>query len=118
MKKRLIFILFGVVAAMLTFVVYRQAPPALQQLDYRLKDARFLVRGPVKPDNQVVVVAIDHKSIKEIGRWPWSREVTARLVENLALYGAKVTALDIVFLSPRINPVILPWPLQSPVRAT
>jgi len=101
MKKRLIFILFGVVAAMLTFVVYRQAPPALQQLDYRLKDARFLVRGPVKPDNQVVVVAIDHKSIKEIGRWPWSREVTARLVENLALYGAKVTALDIVFSEPQ-----------------
>lgn len=101
MKKRLIFILFGIVAAMITFVVYHQAPPALQQLDYRLKDARFRVRGPVKPDNKVVVVAIDHKSIKEIGRWPWSREVTARLVENLALYGAKVTALDIVFSEPQ-----------------
>lgn len=104
MKKRLIFILFGVVAALITFVTYRQAPSALQQLDYRLKDARFRVRGPVKPDNRVVVVAIDHKSIKEIGRWPWSREVTARLVENLAFYGAKVTALDIVFSEPQNQP--------------
>ena len=101
MQKRLIFILFGLVAAMSAFVLYRQAPVALQQIDYRLKDARFRVRGPVKPPEQVVVVAIDHKSIKEIGRWPWSREVTAGLIENLAYYGAKVTALDIVFSEPQ-----------------
>lgn len=101
MNKRLVFILFGILAAAATFVAYRQAPPSLQQLDYRLKDARFRVRGPIKPHNDVVVVAIDHKSIKEIGRWPWSREVTARLVENLAQYGAKVTALDIVFSEPQ-----------------
>ncbi len=103
MKKRLAFFLFGLLAALLTFVAYRQAPPALQQLDYRMKDARFRVRGPVKPDKDVVVVAIDHASIKEIGRWPWSREVTGQLIENLAWYGAKVTALDIVFSEPQ-NP--------------
>ena len=97
MKKRLAFFLFGLLSALLTFAAYRQASPALQQLDFRMKDARFRVRGPVKPDKDVVVVAIDHASIKEIGRWPWSREITGRLVENLASYGAKVTALDIVF---------------------
>jgi adenylate cyclase len=101
MKKRLMFILFGLVAALITFVLYRQAPQALQQLDFRMKDARFRIRGPIKPDKDVVIIAIDHASIKEIGRWPWSREVTGRLVENLALYGAKVTALDIVFSEPQ-----------------
>lgn len=101
MKKSLIFVLFGLAAALATFLAYRQAPQALQQLDFRMKDARFRVRGPVKPDADVVVVAIDHKSIKEIGRWPWSREVTGRLIENLAGYGAKVTALDIVFSEPQ-----------------
>ncbi|CAH2031622.1 CHASE2 domain-containing protein [Trichlorobacter ammonificans] len=103
MKKRLAFLLFGLLGALLAFVAYRQAPPALQQLDYRMKDARFRVRGPVQPDKDVVVVAIDHASIKEMGRWPWSREVTGRLIENLASYGAKVTALDIVFSEPQ-NP--------------
>ncbi len=101
MKKRLVFVLFGLIAAMIAFVAYRQATPALQQLDYRMKDARFRIRGPVKPDKDVVVVAIDHASIKEIGRWPWSREVTGRLIENLAGYGTKVTALDIVFSEPQ-----------------
>jgi adenylate cyclase len=96
-KKRLIFILFGLIAAAVAFGAYRYAPPALQQLDYRLKDARFRVRGPITPTKQVVVVAIDHKSIKEVGRWPWPRTVTAQLIDQLARYGAKVTALDIVF---------------------
>jgi len=103
MRKRLIFILFGLVAALVSFLTYRQAPQALQQLDLRMKDARFRIRGPVLPDQNVVVVAIDHASIRELGRWPWSREVTGQLVENLALYGAKVTALDIVFSEPQ-NP--------------
>jgi adenylate cyclase len=101
MKKRLVFILFGLIAALVAFVAYRQAPQALQQLDYRMKDARFRIRGPVTPDKNVVVIAIDHASIKELGRWPWSREVTGRLIENLSLYGAKVTALDIVFSEPQ-----------------
>jgi len=103
MKKRLAFFLFGVLAALLAFTAYCQAPFSLQQLDYRMKDTRFLVRGPLKPESAVVVVAIDHASIKEIGRWPWSREVTGQLIENLAWYGAKVTALDIVFSEPQ-NP--------------
>lgn len=103
MKKRFVFIIIGVIAAILTFLAYRQAPQALQQLDYRMKDARFRIRGPIKPDKNVVVVAIDHASIKEIGRWPWSREVVGRLIQNLSIYGVKVTALDIVFSEPQ-NP--------------
>lgn len=103
MNKRLAFVLFGLIAVLLTLGVYRQAPQALQQLDYRMKDTRFRVRGAVTPHQDVVVVAIDHASIKEVGRWPWSREVTGRLIERLAEYGARVTALDIVFSEPQ-NP--------------
>jgi adenylate cyclase len=101
MGKRLVFIVFGLVAALISGALYGFAPKGLQQLDLRMKDARFRVRGPVVPDRDVVIIAIDHKSIKEIGRWPWSREVTGLLIENLALYGAKVTALDIVFSEPQ-----------------
>ena len=101
MKKRIAFVAFGLIAAILALIGYRLAPQALQQLDYRMKDARFRVRGPITPHKDVVVVAIDHASIKELGRWPWSREVTGKLIENLAYYGTKVTALDIVFSEPQ-----------------
>lgn len=69
----------------------------IEPVDLRLKDARLLFRGPVKPDPRVMVVAIDAKSVKEIGRWPWPRTVVADLISNLKGYGATVTALDIVF---------------------
>ena len=36
----------------------------------------------------------------ELGRWPWSRRMHARLVERLSLAGAKVIALDIAFAEP------------------
>ncbi len=104
MNKRLVFALFGLIAAISTFYLYKykEVYPSFQQLDYRMKDARFRIRGPLKPDPNVVVVAIDHKSIKEIGRWPWSRQVTGTLIENISsYYGAKVTALDIVFSEPQ-----------------
>jgi adenylate cyclase len=96
-KKSLVFILIGVLSAVTVFVAYRQSPPFFQHLDNKLKDSRFLLRGAVKPSPKVVVVAIDNKSIAELGRWPWSRDKLALLVRNLADYGVKVTALDIVF---------------------
>jgi len=99
-KKSLLFILIGVVAALTVFIAYRISPPFIQHLDNKLKDSRFLLRGSVKPSAKVVVVAIDNKSIKELGRWPWSRNRIAELVETLAGYGVKVTALDIVFSEP------------------
>lgn len=104
MNKKLVFIAFGFLAALLSLFLYWKGLPELKQFDYRLKDARFRIRGSVTPHKDVVVVALDHKSIKEVGRWPWSREITGRLIENLAsYYGVKVTALDIVFSEPQNN---------------
>lgn len=105
MAKRLMFVLFGIFAAVISFLAYSQSPHTLQQMDLRMKDARFRIRGPVLPDRNVIVVAIDHRSIRELGRWPWSREVTGSLIEKLAgRYGAKVSALDVVFSEPQ-NPL-------------
>ena len=100
MKKSLVFILIGLISAVAVFLSYRQSLPYFQHLDNRLKDSRFIWRGAVKPSDRVVVVAIDDKSIAELGRWPWSRDKMAELVRNLAGYGVKVTALDIVFAEP------------------
>jgi adenylate cyclase len=99
-KKTILFILIGVIAAFPVVIAYRSSPPFFQHLDNKLKDSRFLLRGPVKPVAKVVVVAIDNKSIMELGRWPWSRSRIAELVKKLAGYGVKVTALDIVFSEP------------------
>jgi adenylate cyclase len=99
-KKSLIFLLIGLISGLAVFFAYRQSSPYLQHLDNRLKDSRFILRGSVTPTPKVVVIAIDDKSIRELGQWPWSRVRIGELVKNLADYGVKVSALDIVFSEP------------------
>jgi len=99
MKKRgFIFIAIGIIAILLTVLLYFLRPDVLNSLDLKLRDARFRLRGSIEPDNRVMIVAIDAKSIDELGRWPWKRSVIANLIEELSQ--AKAVTLDIVFSEP------------------
>ncbi len=51
-------------------------------------------------DKNIVLVKIDDKSLKEIGRWPWTRKVWADVVDKLGNFGAKVVAFDVFFSEP------------------
>ncbi|WP_297744562.1 EAL domain-containing protein [Nitrosomonas sp.] len=52
------------------------------------------------PDNQIVIVAIDEKSLQAIGRWPWSRRVHAELINRLTHAGRNVIAFDLLLSEP------------------
>ena len=49
-----------------------------------------------KASGDIVFVAIDDKSLREVGRWPWSRRHQARIIDRLSEAGAKHTFLDII----------------------
>ena len=51
--------------------------------------------GGQKPLNNILIVAIDDKSIQEIGRWPWPRENFAKLIDTLNR--SAVIAIDVGF---------------------
>ena len=53
-----------------------------------------------EPSEEIVIVAVDKQSLDALGRWPWSREVHARLVEQLTLAGARAIVFDILFSEP------------------
>lgn len=74
-------------------------PIELKTLDYRFK-----IRGKRDPGPEVVIIAIDDKSIDKIGRWPWSRSVHARMVDILSEGEARVIGFDILFLLPEEQP--------------
>jgi CHASE2 domain-containing sensor protein/predicted Ser/Thr protein kinase len=50
------------------------------------------------PDIELVV--INDEDLAEIGRFPWPRSIIAQGINNLAIAGAKVIALDIMFNEP------------------
>lgn len=55
------------------------------------------------PGDQVVVIAIDDQSIENMGRWPWSREVIAEMIDRLAGAGAKAIGLSIFYSEPQVD---------------
>lgn len=58
-----------------------------------------------EPTDQVIIVDIDENSLRDIGQWPWPRDVIAELVLNLSAMGAKSIAFDMVFAEPdRMSP--------------
>ena len=56
------------------------------------------------PSDRIVVIAIDDTSIANIGRWPWSREVLAKMTDLLAGAKAKVIGSTILLDQPQIDP--------------
>lgn len=56
---------------------------------------RFFVERPVEAP--VVIVAIDDRSLRTIGRWPWDRSVHAKLLNRLRLLRPAVVAFDVSF---------------------
>ncbi len=77
--------------------------PLIGFLEQKSRDLRFLLRGEVKPSGQVVIGAIDDRSIQAIGRWPWPRRVIARTIQQLHAAGAEVVAVDLLFSEPEKN---------------
>lgn len=74
-------------------------PPVIHRLEMLFQDAHFQIRGPLQPGPEVVIAAIDEKSIDELGRWPWPRKLLAQLVEKLVQHQVKVIGFDVVFSS-------------------
>jgi len=64
-------------------------------VDYRFK-ARNLIAPLAVPD-QVVVVAIDDRSLAVHGRWPWTRTRIAELVDRVNAAQPRVVAVDLFF---------------------
>jgi serine/threonine-protein kinase len=56
------------------------------------------------PSDKVAVIAIDDVSIANIGRWPWSRDIHAKMHNILKDGGAKVIGQTTFFVEPQIDP--------------
>ncbi|MGZ3159893.1 MAG: CHASE2 domain-containing protein, partial [Burkholderiaceae bacterium] len=55
------------------------------------------------PSDRIAIIAIDDQSIANIGRWPWPRDVHAKLIDQLASANAKVIAHTALFFEPQTD---------------
>ncbi|QPJ62321.1 MAG: CHASE2 domain-containing protein [Candidatus Nitronauta litoralis] len=87
----------GFAATIFTLIIYSLSPGFIKDLELLYQNAQFHWRGPDTPGKDIVIASVDEKSLDKLGRWPWSRDVFARIVDNLTAMGARVIAFDMVF---------------------
>ncbi|MGZ6098115.1 MAG: CHASE2 domain-containing protein [Myxococcaceae bacterium] len=69
----------------------------LSSLEGRVSDLQIRARGVRAPHPDVVVVAVDERSVQRHGRWPWRRELIAEAISRLDAAGPAAIGLDITF---------------------
>lgn len=76
------------------------ATELIDQLDQTVYDTRMRLAPPVF-DPRIAIVSIDERSLAEVGRWPWNRDVVARMVDRLFdKYKIKALGFDVTFSEP------------------
>lgn len=78
--------------------VYRVG--VITQLDNLIYDTRLRLTMPGTINDRIVILDIDEKSlaVPDLGRWPWSREQLASLIDKLFdKYGVAIVAFHVVF---------------------
>jgi adenylate cyclase len=108
LKKFFTYLVAIAIIAFSLSLFYEYIPKTLESFDNRLRDYMFIVRGEEPDTKNVVVIDIDDKSLKQIGQWPWSRDVVADMLVNLTNAGVGLIAFDVVFAEEdRSNPIKL-----------
>lgn len=75
------------------------ASNVLERVDNLIFDIGQRITRVAAPDD-VVIIAIDQQSLAEIGRWPWSRQVHADLLNRLNKEMPAAVGFDIIFAEP------------------
>ena len=81
------------------FMVVRSVDPGPLQT-IRLKTFDFYQQikpRDIIPDSPVVIIDLDEESLREVGQWPWPRNLVAQMVANLFNLGVGVVGFDIIF---------------------
>ncbi|MEX0963360.1 MAG: adenylate/guanylate cyclase domain-containing protein [Pseudohongiellaceae bacterium] len=90
------------------FVLWLQlSPPPLiaaiiERLEYLIYDQRLSImpRHVKSPDNKIVIVDLDERSLQVEGQYPWNRIKVGQLTEKLRDNGVLVVGFDITFPEP------------------
>ncbi len=119
MKIEKIPFIFGILLSLFfffftkTYYDYRETPDDLKKhsvllesfsdLDLRYNDLKYKIAPFSNSKAPVALVSIDDDSLTEIGRWPWSRDLIAEMVDNIMKNDVASLAFDVIFSEPEKN---------------
>ncbi len=105
-RQNLAGLLLTLLTLMLMVSLYYRQTPVLEAFEAKTYDLRFRFgRGPLSPSADIAIIAINEKSIAELGRFPWSRTTFTTLVDQVDKAGAKALLMDVFFPEPESGKV-------------
>lgn len=75
----------------------------IQSLERKAYDLGLLATSRNASD-KVAIIAIDDRSIANLGRWPWPRATQANMLDLLVAGQAKVVGNSVLFFEPQVDP--------------
>jgi adenylate cyclase len=107
---RLIMLVVAALVSVLLLLVFRSG---FEVLEERLGALGWTLFADETPEKRVPIVAIDERSLAEIGPWPWTRPQVASLVSAIDNAGAQLQLHDIVYPEAKAGDAELLSALQS-----
>ena len=103
MKNKNLFISFIIKASVFIFFGILCYVNVFKKLDFRLYDSLITLKKEPSLNDNIMLVKIDDPSIKELGEWPWSRDVVGDALLRMKELGADTAIFDIEYISPTKN---------------
>ncbi|WP_338848986.1 serine/threonine-protein kinase [Massilia sp. W12] len=89
----------GLIVVIAVLVLYNTSS-LLKSLERKMYDMA-VAGGSRAPAENIAIIAIDETSIANLGRWPWPRDLHAKLTDQLAAANAKVIVNTSFFFEPQ-----------------
>ncbi len=91
MKKALYFILAGLFLLFCGFTVFN----VFIKAENGMHDSLLQEEGT--PDERIIIVGMDERSLEEVGQWPWPRSYMANMIQKLHHLGAATVGIDVIY---------------------
>ena len=91
------------VAVVVCVVLFNRTNDLIPSLERKAYDLGVVATSRT-PLDKIAVIAIDERSLANLGRWPWSRGILAKMTDNLSAAKAKVIAYTVLFSEPQTDP--------------
>jgi len=102
--KKTDFLITAIIALAFIALSFKAFPlfEGLERIIYSV-EMRLALPGSVG-ENRIAIVNIDEKSLKQLGPWPWPRNLIAEMIKILKANGAKLIGLDLLYSQKEQNP--------------
>jgi serine/threonine-protein kinase len=91
------------VTVVIVVVLFNRVSDLVPSLERKAYDLGVIATSRA-PSDKVAVIAIDEASIRSIGRWPWPRDVQAKMTDLLSQAKVKVIGSTILLSEPQVDP--------------